>query len=136
MGNIQNVPFEHADKGTRVELSMEQCRHCKKMVSYFVSKSIYYNSWFVQFFYWKISIKKFHHRLVLSTGIVRTRHFAKTLYQFERNLDTMCWLIRVFCKKKKQVFEATENKSRWLFLQTNLVLKNNVESVRSNLYEL
>ena len=38
--------------------------------------------------------------------------------------------------KKKQVFEATENKSRWLFLQTNLVLKNNVESVRSNLYEL
>ena len=41
-----------------------------------------------------------------------------------------------FIKKKKQVFEATENKSRWLFLQNNLVLKNNVESVRSNLYEL
>ena len=49
----------------------------------------------------------------------------------------MCWLIHVFYKKKKkQVFEATENKSRWPFLQTNLVLKNNVESVRSNLYEL
>ena len=49
----------------------------------------------------------------------------------------MCWLIHVFYKKKKkQVFEATENKSRWLFLQNNLVLKNNVESVRSNLYEL
>ena len=59
----------------------------------------------------------------------------KTLYQFERNLDTVCWLIYLFCKKK-QVFEATENKSRWLFLQTNLVLKNNVESVSSNLYEL
>ena len=41
-----------------------------------------------------------------------------------------------FVKKKKQVFEATENKSRWFILQTNLVLKNNVESVRSNLYEL
>ena len=34
--------------------------------------------------------------------------------------------------KKKQVFEATENKSRWLFLQNNLVFKNNVESIRSN----
>ena len=31
--------------------------HCKKMVSRFVSKSIYYNSWFVQFFFLKISIK-------------------------------------------------------------------------------
>ena len=39
-------------------------------------------------------------------------------------------------KKKNQVFEATENKSRWLFLKSNLVLKNNVESVRCNLYEL
>ena len=38
--------------------------------------------------------------------------------------------------KKKQVFEAIENKSQWLFLQNKLVLKNNVESVRSNLYEL
>ena len=47
----------------------------------------------------------------------------------------MCWLIYLFCKKK-QVFEATENKSRWLFLKNNLILKNNVESVRSNLYEL
>ena len=34
------------------------------------------------------------------------------------------------------MFEATENKSRWLFLKNNLVLKNNVESVRSNLNEL
>ena len=25
------------------------------------------------------------------------------------------------------MFEATENKSRWLFLKSNLVLKNNVE---------
>ena len=41
-----------------------------------------------------------------------------------------------FKKKKNQVFEATENKSRWLFLKSNLVLKNNVESVRCNLYEL
>ena len=41
-----------------------------------------------------------------------------------------------FVKKKKQVFEATKNKSRWLFLQNNLVLKNYVESVHSNLYEL
>ena len=41
-----------------------------------------------------------------------------------------------FVKKKKQVFEATENKSRWLFLQNNPVLKNYVESVHSNLYEL
>ena len=39
-------------------------------------------------------------------------------------------------EKKKQMFEATENKSRWLFLKNNLVLKNNVESVRSNLNEL
>ena len=38
--------------------------------------------------------------------------------------------------QKKQVFEATENKSQWLFLQNKLVLKNNVESVRSNWYEL
>ena len=38
--------------------------------------------------------------------------------------------------QKKQVFEAIENKSQWLFLKNNLVLKNNVESVRSNLYEL
>ena len=38
--------------------------------------------------------------------------------------------------QKKQVFEAIENKSRWLFLQNNLVLKKNVESVRRNLYEL
>ena len=38
--------------------------------------------------------------------------------------------------KKKQVFKVTENKSRWLFLKNNLMLKNNVESVRSNLYEL
>ena len=35
--------------------------------------------------------------------------------------------------QKKQVFEATENKSRWLFPKNNLVLKNNVESVRSML---
>ena len=41
-----------------------------------------------------------------------------------------------YLKKKNQVFEATENKSRWLFLKSNLVLKNNVESVRCNLYEL
>ena len=34
--------------------------------------------------------------------------------------------------RKNQVFEATENKSRWLFLQNNLVFKNNVESIRSN----
>ena len=47
----------------------------------------------------------------------------------------MCWLIYLFCKKK-QVFEVTENKSRWLFLKNSLMLKNNVESVRSNLYEL
>ena len=39
-------------------------------------------------------------------------------------------------KKKNQVFDATEYKSRWLFLKSNLVLKNNVESVRCNLYEL
>ena len=38
--------------------------------------------------------------------------------------------------QKKQVFKATENKSRWLFLKNNLVLKNNVESVRSYVYEL
>ena len=38
--------------------------------------------------------------------------------------------------QKKQVFEAIENKSRWHFLQNNLVLKKNVESVRRNLYEL
>ena len=38
--------------------------------------------------------------------------------------------------QKKQVFEATENKSRWLFLKNNLVLKNNVESLRSYVYEL
>ena len=37
---------------------------------------------------------------------------------------------------KKQVLEATENKSRWLLLKCNLVLKNNVETVRSNLNEL
>ena len=49
----------------------------------------------------------------------------------------MCWLIHVFKKKKKnQVLDATEYKSRWLFLKSNLVLKNNVESVRCNLYEL
>ena len=34
--------------------------------------------------------------------------------------------------QKKQAFEATENKSR-LSLNNNLVLKNSVESVRSNL---
>ena len=34
------------------------------------------------------------------------------------------------------MFEATENKLRWLFLKNNLLLKNNVESVRSNLNEL
>ena len=47
-------------------------------------------------------------------------------------------IVHVFWKKKKkkQMFEATENKSRWLFLKNNLVLKNNVESVRSNLNEL
>ena len=38
--------------------------------------------------------------------------------------------------QKKQVFEATENKSRRLFLKNSLVLKNNVESVRSYVYEL
>ena len=46
----------------------------------------------------------------------------------------MCWLTHVF-REKKKVFEAVENKSRWLFLQNNLVLKNHVESVQSNLYE-
>ena len=39
-------------------------------------------------------------------------------------------------EKKKQMFEATENRSRWLFLKNNLVLKNNVESVRRNLNKL
>ena len=52
-------------------------------------------------------------------------------YRFERNLDRKVWFIHVFCKKK-QAFEATENKSR-LSLNNNLVLKNSVESVRSNL---
>ena len=39
-------------------------------------------------------------------------------------------------KQKKQLFETTENKLRWLFLKNNLVIKNNFESVCSNLYEL
>ena len=34
------------------------------------------------------------------------------------------------------MFEATENKLRRLFLKNNLLLKNNVESVRSNLNQL
>ena len=37
---------------------------------------------------------------------------------------------------KKASFRSNRNKSRWLFLKNNLMLKNNVESVRSNLYEL
>ena len=76
--------------------------HCKKMVSRFVLKLIYHNSWFRQFFDFKISIKSsINMGHVLSIGIVSTRNFAKTFYWFERNLDTTCWLIHVFCKKSK-----------------------------------
>ena len=46
------------------------------------------------------------------------------------------WFTYLKKKKKNQVLDATEYKSRWLFLKSNLVLKNNVESVRCNLYEL
>ena len=63
--------------------------------------------------------------------------FAKTFYRFEETLIQRADCSRILKKeKKKQMFEATENKSRWLFLKNNLVLKNNVESVRSNLNEL
>ena len=66
----------------------------------------------------------------------RLESFVRGILQkFSIGLDKTCWLFTYFekKKKKKQMFEATENKSRWLFLKNNLVLKKNVESVRSNL---
>ena len=94
-GNTQTFPSNMLINELELSYRWNSGWHCKKMVSYFVSKSIYFNHWLGQFFF------SLHHRHVLSTEIVRTRHFAKTLCQFERNLDTTCWLIHVFCKKKK-----------------------------------
>ena len=56
--------------------------------------------------------KKLHHRHVLSTGIVRTRHFAKAFYRFERNLDTTCLFIHVFCKKASLRSDRKKRKER------------------------
>ena len=95
-GNTQTFPSNMLINELELSYRWNSGWHCKKMVSYFVSKSTYFNHWFGQFFF------SLHHRHVLSTGIVRTRHFAKTLCQFERNLDTTCRLIYLFCKKKNK----------------------------------
>ena len=112
--------------------------HCKKMVSCLVLKLINHNSWFGQFFVCKVSINSSTSNMFCRLESLVRVILQKIFYRFERNLDTLdttCWLIHVL-KKKNQVFDATEYKSRWLFLKSNLVLKNNVESVRCNLYEL
>ena len=105
------------------------------MVSRFVLKLIYHNSWFGQFFDFKISIKSSTKDIFcllesLVGGILQKLSIGLK----ETLIQRADWF--TYFAKKKQVFGATENKSRWLFLKNNLVLKNNVESVRSYVYEL
>ena len=56
-GNTQTYPSNMLMNELELSYRCNSGWHCKKMVSCFVSKSIYYNSWFVQFFFLKISIK-------------------------------------------------------------------------------
>ena len=72
LGNTQTFPSNMLINELELSYRWNSGWHCKKMVSYFVSKSTHFNHWFGQFFF------SLHHRHVLSTGIVRTRHFAKT----------------------------------------------------------
>ena len=86
--------------------------HCKNMVSCFVPKSIYYNSWFGQFLFLKISIKSsttdmFCQLKSLVRGILQKISISLK----ETLIQCADWF--TYFVKKKQVFEVTENKSRW-----------------------
>ena len=56
-GNTQTFPSNMLINELELSYRWNSGWHCKKMVSCFVSKSIYYNSWFGQFLFLKISIK-------------------------------------------------------------------------------
>ena len=56
-GNVQTYPSNMLMNELELSYRWNSGWHCKKMVSCFVSKSIYYNSWFGQFLFLKISIK-------------------------------------------------------------------------------
>ena len=56
-GNTQTYPSNMLMNKLELSYRWNSGWHCKKMVSCFVSKSIYYNSWFGQFLFLKISIK-------------------------------------------------------------------------------
>ena len=54
-GNIQKIPFKHADHELELSYRCNNGWHCKQMISCFFLKFIYHNSWFGQFFYFTIS---------------------------------------------------------------------------------
>ena len=56
-GNIQTYPSNMLMNELELSYRWNSGWRCKNMVSCFVSKSIYYNSWFGQFLFLKISIK-------------------------------------------------------------------------------
>ena len=101
LGNTQTFPSNMLINELELSYRWNSGWHCKKMVSCFVSKSIYYNSWFGQFLFLKISIKSSTTDMFCRLESFVRGILQKPLCQFERNLDTTCWLIHVFCKKKK-----------------------------------
>ena len=56
-GNTQTYPSNMLMNELQLSYRWNSGWHSKNMVLYFVSKSIYYNSWFGQFLFLKISIK-------------------------------------------------------------------------------
>ena len=112
MGKYSNIPFKYAYEQTRVELSRNSGWHCKKMVSCFVSKSIYYNSWFGQFLFLKISIKSsttdmFYRLESFVRGILQKRSIGLKETSIQR-----AYLFTYFAKKASFRSDRRKRKER------------------------
>ena len=95
-GNTQTFPSNMLINELELSYRWNSGWHCKKMVSYFVSKSTYFNHWFGKFFF------SLHHRHVLSTGIVRTRHLQKLYVSLKETLIQRSDWFTYFVKKKNK----------------------------------
>ena len=103
-GNTQTYPSNMLMNELELSYRWNSGWHCKKMVSCFVSKSIYYNSWFGQFLFLKISIKS-----STTDMFCRLESFVRGILQKlyvslkETLIQRSDWFT-YFVKKKKQVF--------------------------------
>ena len=95
LGNTQTFPSNMLINELELSYRWNSGWHGKKMVSYFVSKSTY-STTDSDSFSFHSTTDMFCRLESFVRGILQ-----KPLCQFERNLDTTCWLIHVFCKKKK-----------------------------------